>query len=113
MARGPSCWPGRRPTPMPPVSWTGWSRRTPRWCGCISTVPAPDESVATPQPCAAKPTTTRAAGARDDPPTGTDYPAEPAVTEPGDHAIGRSRGGLTTKVHALIDGRGRALVMLL
>ncbi len=35
------------------------------------------------------------------------------MTEPADHAIGRSRGGLTTKVHALTDGRGRALVMLL
>ncbi len=33
--------------------------------------------------------------------------------EPGDHAIGRSRGGLTTKVHALTDGRGRVLVVLL
>jgi transposase len=35
------------------------------------------------------------------------------VSEPDDHAIGRSRGGLTTKVHALTDGRGRALVLLL
>ena len=38
---------------------------------------------------------------------------EPVLAEPGDHAIGRSRGGLTTKVHALTDGRGRALVVLL
>ena len=38
---------------------------------------------------------------------------EPAVGEPGDHAIGRSRGGLTTKVHALSDGAGRLLVVLL
>ena len=35
------------------------------------------------------------------------------VAEPQDHAIGRSRGGLTTKAHALTDGRGRALVLLL
>ena len=35
------------------------------------------------------------------------------VAEPGDHAIGRSRGGLTTKVHALTDGLGRVLVVLL
>jgi transposase len=28
-----------------------------------------------------------------------------------DHAIGRSRGGLTTKLHALVDGRGRPLVI--
>jgi hypothetical protein len=38
---------------------------------------------------------------------------EPAVAEPGDHAIGRSRGGLTTKVHALTDRAGRVLVVLL
>lgn len=28
-----------------------------------------------------------------------------AADEPGDHAIGRSRGGLTTKIHALTDQR--------
>lgn len=28
-----------------------------------------------------------------------------AAEEPGDHAIGRSRGGLTTKIHALTDAR--------
>jgi transposase len=38
---------------------------------------------------------------------------EPLITEPVDHAIGRSRGGLTTKVHALTDGAGRVLVVLL
>ena len=27
-------------------------------------------------------------------------------------AIGRSRGGLTTKTHALVDGKGRALVLI-
>lgn len=32
--------------------------------------------------------------------------------EPADHAIGRSRGGLTTKIHALVDGNGRPLVLL-
>ncbi len=31
--------------------------------------------------------------------------------EPDDHGIGRSRGGLTTKTHALVDGRGRPLVI--
>jgi transposase len=33
--------------------------------------------------------------------------------EPDDHAIGRSRGGLTTKTHALVDGRGLPLVIAL
>ena len=31
--------------------------------------------------------------------------------EPVDHAIGRSRGGLTTKLHTLVDGNGRPLVI--
>ena len=33
--------------------------------------------------------------------------------EPGDHGIGRSRGGLTTKCHALVDGHGLPLVLLI
>lgn len=33
--------------------------------------------------------------------------------EPPDHAIGRSRGGLTTKNHLVCDGRGRALAFVL
>lgn len=33
--------------------------------------------------------------------------------EPADHAIGRSRGGLTTKIHHLCDGKMRPLVMLI
>jgi len=35
------------------------------------------------------------------------------VAEPADHAIGRSRGGLTTKIHLVADGQGRPLVLLL
>ena len=31
--------------------------------------------------------------------------------EPPDHAIGRSRGGLSTKIHQLVDGRQRPLVI--
>ncbi|MFZ4896499.1 IS5 family transposase [Plantibacter sp. Mn2098] len=33
--------------------------------------------------------------------------------EPPDHAIGRSRGGLTSKIHLVADGRGRPLSMVL
>jgi hypothetical protein len=33
--------------------------------------------------------------------------------EPADHAIGRSRGGLTTKTHLVADGKGRALAFIL
>ncbi|WP_425324123.1 IS5 family transposase [Gordonia polyisoprenivorans] len=37
---------------------------------------------------------------------------EPAPNggEPAGHGIGRSRGGLTTKIHRAVDGRGRPLV---
>ncbi len=35
------------------------------------------------------------------------------LIEPPDHAIGRSRSGLTTKIHALVDGNMRPLVLLL
>lgn len=33
--------------------------------------------------------------------------------EPGDQALGRSRGGLSTKIHAAVDGRGCPLAILL
>jgi transposase len=33
--------------------------------------------------------------------------------EPADHAIGRSRGGLTTKSHLVADGKGRVLAFIL
>ena len=33
-------------------------------------------------------------------------------SEPDDHALGRSRGGLSTKVHAAVDGRGSPLAFL-
>ncbi|MCD1270077.1 IS5 family transposase, partial [Microbacterium sp. MEC084] len=33
--------------------------------------------------------------------------------EPPDHAVGRSRGGLSTKIHQLVDGHGLPLVALL
>src|SRR5215213_6091320 len=33
--------------------------------------------------------------------------------EPPDHGLGRSRGGLSTKIHQLVDGRCRPLVVLI
>jgi len=33
------------------------------------------------------------------------------ATEPADDGTGRSRGGLTCKLHALVDGNGRPLVV--
>lgn len=32
--------------------------------------------------------------------------------EPPDHAVGRSRGGLSTKIHHAVDGKGRPLAVL-
>lgn len=34
-------------------------------------------------------------------------------SEPPDHALGRSRGGLSTKIHQLVGGRGRPMVIAL
>jgi hypothetical protein len=34
------------------------------------------------------------------------------LIEPADHALGRSRGGLSTKLHQLVDGHGYPLVVL-
>ena len=36
-------------------------------------------------------------------------PARSRECEPAGHGIGRSRGGLTTKIHAAVDGQGRPL----
>ncbi|KIA60826.1 transposase [Nocardia vulneris] len=40
-------------------------------------------------------------------------PARMVSYEPADHAVGRSRGGLTTKAHLATDGNGRGLAVLL
>jgi len=37
----------------------------------------------------------------------------PWRAEPVDHGIGRSRGGLTTKAHLAVDGKGRPIAVLL
>lgn len=39
--------------------------------------------------------------------------AGPGFREPPDHAIGRSRGGLTSKIHLIADGRGCPLSLIL
>src|SRR5688500_10881654 len=115
MARGPDCWPVPRPTPTRPGSWTGWSRSTPRGCGCTSTARAHGGAAATrpPSPPISRRRARRPSGARGDSPNENNARPEPLIREPADHAIGRSRGGLTTKVHALTDGAGRVLVVLL
>src|ERR1700733_14337266 len=79
------CWPVRRPT----APSTGRSVWTPR----------------SPAPINTPPTSPVSQGA------GSNY-TNPGI-EPPDHGIGRSRGGLTTKIHHLVDGAGRPLVVLL
>ncbi len=37
----------------------------------------------------------------------------PGYDEPVHHGIGRSRGGLSSKIHQLVDARGRPLVVLI
>jgi transposase len=53
-----------------------------------------------------------AAGARIDP-DGQKEPPGGVATEPGDHALGRSRGGLTTKLHLACEQGQKPLSMLL
>jgi putative transposase len=74
---------------MPRVGWTGWCPPTRRLSGLISTPPG------------RPPPGTPGAGSND------------KIPEPADHAIGRSRGGLSTKVHALISGEIRPVAVLL
>jgi len=71
------------------VSWSGWWGWTRQWC----------ERITTPRALAPQPQ----GGAG---PNHSRWPAEPA-----DHAIGRSRGGPTTKIHAACDGDGRPLAL--
>ena len=89
-APGSGCWPRCSPTPMRWASWTGSPRSTPPSLGCISTVPP-------------------FRGSRG---AVSNY-RDPRLREPADHAIGRSRGGLTSKIHLVADGRGRPLNLIL
>jgi transposase len=86
------------------VTWTGGSASTPPWRGCISTArPLGGRSARAGGPRRRR---CRTQGA---PPN--DKSSRGRRREPDDHGIGRSRGGLTTKTHALVDGRGRPLVI--
>ncbi|WP_156515278.1 IS5 family transposase [Dietzia timorensis] len=69
-------------------SWTGQSRSTPRSAALTSTAP----------PSSA--------------PQGALWNHKNLRHEPPDHALGRSRGGPSTKIHQLVDGHGLPLVIL-
>src|SRR5690625_5825878 len=78
------CW--SVPTRM--VSLTGRSRSTPRSVALTSTAPISSA------------------------PQGAPWNHKNLRHEPPDHALGRSRGGLSTKIHQLVDGHGLPLVIL-
>ena len=82
------CWPRSRRCSGSTPGWPRTSRRCCRWirrtCGRINIARAHDP--------------TRS-------PQGALSNYKKAADEPDDHAIGRSRGGLTTKIHALTDPR--------
>ena len=69
-------------------SWTGRSRSTPRSVALTSTA----RTWSAPQ--------------------GALWNHKNLRHEPADHALGRSRGGLSTKIHQLVDGHGLPLVIL-
>ncbi|MGW0141737.1 IS5 family transposase [Streptomyces calvus] len=66
-----------------PATSTGWCRSTPPSSAPTNTLPLPAER------------------------------GQQRQDEPDDHALGRSRGGLTTKIHLACDGKGRPLAILL
>jgi len=58
---------------------------------------------------------TEATSGRIEPPRarGKDTPVRQCLGEPEDHALGRSRGGFTTKLHLVTDGTGLPLAVVL
>src|SRR4051794_32060812 len=113
---------------MPPARSTGWSAWTQRSTEPTSTpptCPAGNAPIRPPRPAPSPPwrsprTTrgTRGAESNDQnrSPTGggpaVDAQFDGLYDEPVDHGIGRSRGGLSSKIHALVDHDGRPLVVL-
>lgn len=88
-ARGIACWRRSRPQRTRPGWSTRHCRRTRRSPVRISTRRTPPASQG----------------------AGSSY--KNLQEEPPDHGIGRSRGGLSTKIHQLVDGNGLPLVTLI
>lgn len=86
-----SCWSTSKSATTRWAGWSGPSRSTPRSTGPISTLPVPAE--------------------RTGPQTGTSW--RPRETHRSARPSVRSRGGLTTKVHLAVDGRGLPLSIVL
>lgn len=99
MARWIGYWPSWSPTRTRPGSWSGRSRWIPRSLERISTRRAQRG------PPRGRRRTRGARSNHKNRSVGRD--------EPDDHGIGRSRGGLSTKAHALVDGKGRLLTLII
>src|SRR6266536_2687323 len=93
---GTGCWPACRPRPTRAASWTGCCTTwTGRWCGPTRVPPGPAGG-RQPPTCRS-----RARGAVADP------------DQPGDReALGRSRGGYSTKLHLRVERGGKPMVIL-
>ena len=94
---GTGSTPGSWPRPTRLASWSGTSRSTPPSTGRTST---------------ARTWLARSSRQTKKDPRGALTNYTKSGHEPPDHALGRSRGGLSTKIHHLADGKGRPLVML-
>lgn len=77
----------------------GVTTRGAAWHGCCRSIPPSCELISTPPVLRVRP----AQGAR----------RNDKIAEPDHHCLGRSRGGLTTKIHALIDATIRPDTVLL
>src|SRR4051812_39965689 len=93
-APGPGYWAPFRARRPRRGGWSGRGRWTPRSPGCTSTAP----------PWLG----TQGAGS-----SYTNPCHRLGDLEPPDHAIGRSRGGVTCKIHLATDGKGRPLGLVL
>ena len=93
-ALGTVCWPGCFLMPMLPVTSIGTSPST-----------APSTAPTSTQRTRHAPIKTQGAT--------SNYKNLPdSECEPAGHSIGRSRGGLTTKIHHAVDGKGRPLAVV-
>ncbi len=108
-ATGPGIgsWPRSWPMPTRPYWWTGRSTPIPRWCAPTSTARTRPARPGCPLTPAGRTGGTQGARSNDNNPGSVRL-----AFEPTDHAVGRSRGGLSTKVHLLVDDAGRPLVVL-
>lgn len=104
MALGTCCSLNSAPMPTPSASWTGWWRWTHRSAGRTNTRLAPGA----PRP---NRRSTQGAEWNDKKPSRAAPPEwlGRGCPEPADHALGRSRGGWTSKLHLICDGRGLPL----